>query len=194
MSPPKGMVPTGFWLYTLYNWLPDLHLSLLYHLCIYDTNCSNFWIVIWTASYDTADAIAKILFDYPHPDFILKFKKNEGDDSVTNSQIRRNFERLLLLSGLLVEFEDDASKECTFVKLWVPFKRMCQEAEELKLKMPLDVCINTIIILFARQLYTIETWWFIIFFYSRPKNFPTWKSLRLAGRLRNLFDNISLTE
>jgi hypothetical protein len=87
--------------------------------------------------------VAKILFDYSFPDFILKFKKNEDEDKVeANKKTRRTFERLLLLAGLFVEFEDDIDGENTFVKLWVPFNRLCEEAEELKLKMPLDVGIT----------------------------------------------------
>ena len=155
------MFPTGFLtIYTL-DWLPDLHLSLCITSTVYTIiTFQPFLIIIWTASHDTADAIAKILFDYPFPDFILKFKKDKGDDAATNSQIRRNFERLLLLSGLFVEFEDDASKECTFVKIWVPFRRMCEEAEELKLKMPLDVRINNSI-----YWITICNWNFLINFF-----------------------------
>ncbi|CAG8498729.1 6280_t:CDS:10 [Ambispora leptoticha] len=89
---------------------------------------------------DKADAFAKILYDQPFPDFILKYSNNEDEkDLLPNTKRRFKFERLLLEAGLVVEHEEDMYSENTYVKIWTPFYRLCEEAHRMRLKLPLDV-------------------------------------------------------
>ncbi|KAG9299480.1 hypothetical protein G9A89_009433 [Geosiphon pyriformis] len=86
-----------------------------------------------------SDAIARILFDYPFPDFILKYSDEEdGQELLKRIRKRRNFETLLLMSGLVIEHEDDIDHNNTYVKIWAPFNLLCEEAHKLRIKMPLD--------------------------------------------------------
>lgn len=69
-------------------------------------------------------------------------------DGNEKKQIKReNFERLLLKSGLIIELESDAAKDDEiFVKLYVPFQLLCEQAQKIKLKMRLDVSVLHIFI------------------------------------------------
>ncbi|CAG8495466.1 2121_t:CDS:10, partial [Dentiscutata heterogama] len=81
------------------------------------------------------DAIAKTFFADHLPDFILKYfvdndekKKNRRDD----------FIKLLLRVGLVVEEETKSDDEnIKYVKVFAPFKLLCDYAEPMKLDFPL---------------------------------------------------------
>ena len=76
------------------------------------------------------------MLKHEHPDYILKYK---DDENSINKIKRGNFERLLLRSGLILEHEFDAVYECTYIKVFAPFERLCEQAQMIKLKMRLDV-------------------------------------------------------
>ncbi|CAG8532816.1 12121_t:CDS:10 [Ambispora gerdemannii] len=89
---------------------------------------------------DKADAFAKILYDHPLPDFILKFPNEEDvKNIVSNTERRFKFEWLLLKAGLVVEREEDISSDNTYIKIWAPFHRLCKEAHHMRIKLPLNV-------------------------------------------------------
>ncbi|RHZ74109.1 hypothetical protein Glove_227g16 [Diversispora epigaea] len=96
------------------------------------------------SSEPPGDAIAKVLHNFPFPDFILKFNIDEREKRFKKTKQskrsrRKNFERLLLKSGLIVEIEQDAARENEFfVKLYAPFHQLCEQAQQIKLKMRLD--------------------------------------------------------
>lgn len=75
--------------------------------------------------------------DYGYPDYILKYAE---DDKKPEKKLKReNFERLLLRAGLILEREVDPILECTYIKVFTPFERLCEQAKIIKLKMRLDV-------------------------------------------------------
>ncbi|CAG8649691.1 6121_t:CDS:2, partial [Acaulospora morrowiae] len=85
------------------------------------------------------DAIAKSIFDYSFPDFIIKFREDPKDqDYNEHREKRRIFERFLLHSGMIVECEVDVIDKFTYMKIIAPFKRLCKQAQQMKLKMPLN--------------------------------------------------------
>ncbi|CAI2170722.1 1786_t:CDS:10 [Funneliformis geosporum] len=90
-----------------------------------------------------SDAIAKIVLGYKYPDYILKFIDNSISEHISipereRQHRRSNFERLLLRSGLILEHEKDLHLKCTYVKVFAPFERLCEEAKNIRLKMRLD--------------------------------------------------------
>ncbi|CAG8436167.1 9494_t:CDS:10 [Diversispora eburnea] len=98
------------------------------------------------SSEPTGDAIAKVLHNFPFPDFILKFNIDEREKLTKKKPSkklkRKNFERLLLKSGLIVEIEQDAARDNEFfVKLYAPFHQLCEQAQQIKLKMRLNAKI-----------------------------------------------------
>ncbi|RIB28705.1 hypothetical protein C2G38_2137212 [Gigaspora rosea] len=89
------------------------------------------------------DALAKVLYNYPFPDFIITYSDSdlkEGSQPIRQkrNQRRRNFERLLLKTGLIIEQEQDAASENVYIKLYAPFEKLCEQAEVIKLRMRLD--------------------------------------------------------
>ncbi|CAG8628073.1 18793_t:CDS:2, partial [Gigaspora rosea] len=89
------------------------------------------------------DALVKVLYNYPFPDFIIAYSDSdlkEGSQPIRQrrNQKRRNFERLLLKSGLIIEQEQDAASENVYIKLYAPFEKLCKQAEVIKLRMRLD--------------------------------------------------------
>ncbi|CAI2175932.1 18391_t:CDS:10 [Funneliformis geosporum] len=96
------------------------------------------------AKFKTADAIAKVIYNYEFPDFIIKF--NEKGDKVTKREInqlkRLNFEKLLLRAGLILEFELDSDRVFTYIKVIAPFEKLCNQAEKQKLKMAITTKIT----------------------------------------------------
>ncbi|CAG8650705.1 4134_t:CDS:2, partial [Acaulospora morrowiae] len=85
------------------------------------------------------DAIAKSIFDYPFPDFIIKFREDPKDQDYEEHRTKRcKFERFLLYSGMIVECEVDVIDEFTYMKIIAPFERLCEQAQQMKLKMPLN--------------------------------------------------------
>ncbi|KAF0519068.1 DUF590-domain-containing protein [Gigaspora margarita] len=89
------------------------------------------------------DALAKVLYNYPFPDFIITHSDSdlkERDQPIRQmrNQKRRNFERLLLKSGLVIEQEQDAASDNVYIKLYAPFEKLCEQAEVIKLRMRLD--------------------------------------------------------
>ncbi|CAG8513238.1 11068_t:CDS:10 [Cetraspora pellucida] len=89
------------------------------------------------------DALAKVLYDYQYPDFIITYCNDLKDRHQHKKELkRRNFERLLLKSGLIVEHEGDAASENVYVKLYAPFGKLCEQAEVIKLRMKLDTKTN----------------------------------------------------
>ncbi|CAG8726955.1 4567_t:CDS:10 [Gigaspora margarita] len=84
------------------------------------------------------DAIAKTFFTDHLPDFILKYPV---DDDKEKQKKRYNFIKLLLHVGLVVEEEtksDDNDKRIKYVKIFAPFKLLCDCAQHMKLKFPLE--------------------------------------------------------
>ncbi|CAJ0838800.1 11329_t:CDS:10 [Entrophospora sp. SA101] len=59
------------------------------------------------SSHRNGDAIAKVIYGYHQPDFILKFEEDYSDAKEKREREikRRGFEQLLMLSGLIVERE-----------------------------------------------------------------------------------------
>ncbi|CAG8614974.1 1573_t:CDS:2, partial [Scutellospora calospora] len=83
------------------------------------------------------DALAKVLYNYKFPDFIITYDSKDKHQE-TNEKKRRNFERLLLRSGLVIEHERDAASDNVYVKLFAPFEKLCEQAHVIKLRMRLD--------------------------------------------------------
>ena len=101
-----------------------------------------------------SDALAKVVHNYKLPDFILRYEydRKEDDDGVENENDeeddednkkkridRKNFEILLLRSGLILEREFDADKKYTYIKIIAPFEVLCEQAQQIKLKMQVNV-------------------------------------------------------
>ncbi|CAG8480932.1 5977_t:CDS:10 [Ambispora leptoticha] len=94
------------------------------------------------------DALARILYDDKFPDFIFKFESKGstnstddesikiGEEFKSKDQARRKFELLLLLSGLFVERE--ITRDFIYVKIWTPFMKLCEAAEEIRISKELD--------------------------------------------------------
>ncbi|CAG8485548.1 412_t:CDS:10 [Diversispora eburnea] len=80
------------------------------------------------------DALVKVIFDYPFPDFIIKYKNDKNKE---NHRKRRNFERLLLNTGLIVEREINLNG-FIYMKIISPFERLCEQAQQMKIKFPLN--------------------------------------------------------
>ncbi|CAG8616143.1 5643_t:CDS:10, partial [Ambispora gerdemannii] len=74
----------------------------------------------------------------------IKTTKNEGNEEdkvrekYTDIEERKQFEFLLLLSGLILEHEDDLERGYTYVKVWSPFYKLCEAAEHMRLKVELE--------------------------------------------------------
>ncbi|CAG8662386.1 468_t:CDS:2, partial [Acaulospora colombiana] len=104
------------------------------------------------SSERSGDAIAKVLHNFQFPDYMLKFRLEKHDillkfrheeyekRELERQRKRRNFERLLLRAGLIIEVENDAANnEDFFVKIYAPFQKLCEEAQQIKLKMRLNM-------------------------------------------------------
>jgi len=50
---------------------------------------------------------------------------------------------LLLVAGLILEHEVDTDGVYTYVKVIAPFERLCDQAQQIKLKMRLNVSENS---------------------------------------------------
>ncbi|CAG8592544.1 2076_t:CDS:10 [Funneliformis caledonium] len=94
--------------------------------------------------YPNSDALAKVIYDYPFPDFILKYENDKVKhlyDHENNEKYeiramkRQNFERLLLRAGLFLEHEIDTEGDNTYVKVIAPFERLCEQAQQTKIKL-----------------------------------------------------------
>jgi len=80
---------------------------------------------------DHADAIIKVLYDYPMVDYVLKYQ-----DHLKFESVRAPFERKLLHQGLILEHNAYDVHE-TFVKIYTPFAVLAVEAHKKNVKMPL---------------------------------------------------------
>jgi hypothetical protein len=80
------------------------------------------------------DAIVKMVYGAPFYDFILKFRNDSKPES---KDIREAFEDKLMEQGLYLEYEPTVDEQETYVKVIVPFERMCKEAETCNLQFPL---------------------------------------------------------
>lgn len=84
------------------------------------------------------DALARVILDYPFPDFIIKYKNDLKEE---NHIKRQNFTRLLLNTSLIVEHETEPNG-FTYMKITAPFERLCEQAQQMKLKLSLNVFFN----------------------------------------------------
>ncbi|KND04461.1 uncharacterized protein SPPG_08821 [Spizellomyces punctatus DAOM BR117] len=83
------------------------------------------------------DALVKVAYADPetHWDTILLFKTGNA----RHAKLRTAFEHALLLDGLILEREEDAHEPSrAYLKVMVPFERLCCEAERMKLKTPIQ--------------------------------------------------------
>ncbi|CAG8736094.1 11747_t:CDS:10, partial [Dentiscutata erythropus] len=81
------------------------------------------------------DAIAKTLFADHLPDFILKYYVDNDEKKIIK---RDDFIKLLLRIGLVVEEETKSDDEnIKYVKIYAPFKLLCDYAEHMKLEFPI---------------------------------------------------------
>lgn len=80
------------------------------------------------------DAIVKMVYGAPFYDFILKFKI---DGKSEDKDIREAFEDKLMEQGLFLEYEPSVDELEKYVKVIVPFERLCKEAESLDIRFPL---------------------------------------------------------
>ncbi|CAG8562084.1 14082_t:CDS:10, partial [Ambispora leptoticha] len=115
-----------------------------------------------------ADVFAKIIYEYDYPDYVLKSpittrikQENDNDNirieikTINNSingeleedkvkeqytaiEERKQFEFLLLLSGLILEHQNDLERGFTFIKIWSPFHKLCEAAEHMRLRVELE--------------------------------------------------------
>ncbi|RIA84496.1 calcium-activated chloride channel-domain-containing protein [Glomus cerebriforme] len=89
--------------------------------------------------YHNSDALAKVVFNYSSPDFIIRYKDNKDDDDLNRKQKKReNFEILLLRTGLILEHEIDTDGIYTYLKIIAPFDILCEVAREIKLKIRIN--------------------------------------------------------
>ncbi|CAI2165973.1 12376_t:CDS:10 [Funneliformis geosporum] len=99
--------------------------------------------------YPNSDALAKVVHDYPFPDFILKYENDKGkhlydnekdnkEKNAIRAKKRQNFECLLLRAGLVLEHEIDTEGNHTYVKIIAPFDRLCEQAQQTKIKIRLN--------------------------------------------------------
>ncbi|RHZ74069.1 hypothetical protein Glove_227g72 [Diversispora epigaea] len=83
------------------------------------------------------DALVKVIFDYPFPDFIIKYKNDQNMyQNKENRRKRQNFEKLLLNAGLIVEHEN--FNGFIYMKIISPFEKLCEQAQKMKIKLPLN--------------------------------------------------------
>ncbi|CAG8688864.1 36315_t:CDS:2, partial [Racocetra persica] len=91
------------------------------------------------ATYQLGDALAKVLYNYQFPDFIITYIHDTNDKRLQEKKIKRkNFEKLLLKAGLVIEHERDGVSDTVYMKLFAPFGKLCEQAEVIKLRMRLD--------------------------------------------------------
>ncbi|CAG8530657.1 10262_t:CDS:10 [Ambispora gerdemannii] len=84
------------------------------------------------------DALVRIIYDDKFPDFILKFdSKRDKSTDHTDTIIEMSKENLCI--RLFVEHETDSSKNVTYVKIWTPFMKQCEAAEEIRIKKELAI-------------------------------------------------------
>ncbi|CAB5386984.1 unnamed protein product [Rhizophagus irregularis] len=89
--------------------------------------------------YRNSDALAKVVYNYPLPDFIIRYKDDKKDEHRNEKQITRdNFEILLLQAGLILEREVDPDGIYTYVKIIAPFNTLCEMAQRIRLKVRLN--------------------------------------------------------
>lgn len=93
--------------------------------------------------YRNSDALAKVVYNYPLPDFIIRYKDDKKDEHRNEKQITRdNFEILLLQAGLILEREVDPDGIYTYVKIIAPFNTLCEMAQRIRLKVRLNVSLK----------------------------------------------------
>lgn len=81
-----------------------------------------------------------MVYNYPLPDFIIRYKDDKKDEHRSEKQIMRdNFEILLLQAGLILEREVDTDGIYTYVKIIAPFNTLCEIAQRIKLKARINV-------------------------------------------------------
>ncbi|GBB95120.1 hypothetical protein RclHR1_02480019 [Rhizophagus clarus] len=86
-----------------------------------------------------SDALAKVVYNYQLPDFIIRYKEDSNEERRNEEQkVRDNFEILLLQSGLILESETDADGIYTYVKVIAPFDSLCEIAQKIRLKVRLN--------------------------------------------------------
>ncbi|CAG8609827.1 2962_t:CDS:2, partial [Racocetra fulgida] len=94
----------------------------------------------WVADYpekgliecveEFGDALAKVLYNYQFPDFIITYRIDTNDKHLKEKGIKRkNFEKLLLKARLVVEHERDGVSDTVYMKLFAPFQKLCEQAE-----------------------------------------------------------------
>ena len=83
--------------------------------------------------------------DYKRIDYVLVHKRDHSDETTSQSKketierkerLRKRFENALIRSGFSIR--SVVVEDKVFTKLHCPFKRLCQEAERVKLEMPLE--------------------------------------------------------
>ncbi|KAJ3113912.1 hypothetical protein HDU96_002789 [Phlyctochytrium bullatum] len=81
------------------------------------------------------DALLKLHYGIRRYDYILKFPTG----SIKEELQRRHFEKKLLRKGLILEREQSIEEPTeTFVKILTPFLYLCNEAQSIKLKLPVE--------------------------------------------------------
>ncbi|ESO89426.1 hypothetical protein LOTGIDRAFT_234280 [Lottia gigantea] len=82
----------------------------------------------------------RIDFVLVHPTLKVEAKEKEKRKSERNEHHRNEFENLLISEGFSIQ--ENVIGQLTYKKLHCPFKRLCYEAEKVKLEMPLKDCGN----------------------------------------------------
>lgn len=86
------------------------------------------------------DALVRVAFEAERVHWDVVFQYSRDDQK--HVQDRRLFEYSLLLEGLVLEREIDLDGTgYAFLKVLCPFAKLALEAEQIRLRLPLKVCI-----------------------------------------------------
>ena len=66
-------------------------------------------------------------------DYVLLYKDRERDKR--KAELRDSFREAMEEEGLRIQ--EERSEELVYVKIFVPFEKLCKEAEKIDLEMPL---------------------------------------------------------
>ena len=92
--------------------------------------------------------------DYVRIDYVLVHGKETSEDT-KKTEIRNRFERLLEKEGFSIKRIKDEKDETVYTTLHCSFTRLCEEAERVKLEMPLNGV--SVLLLLMNVLYTTKS-------------------------------------
>lgn len=132
-------------------------------------------------------------------DYVLVYKNKSSEDAVEPDEkeslkkredMRERFEKELRAEGF--SLKEELIEDYVYIKLHCPFKRLCQEAEKVKLEMPLkgvssDFLYDFCLVILSAKYHWMTTWNIL------PVCLSPWRSCRFRTFFLNVFLFSSVT-